>query len=323
MTRFHGQKILQILLFLLILVGAAGAAPDPRLYSLIPPDAALLNSMSASLRQGDPDPFLLVNHFNVVDFQDFLALTGADGTLTVHQIVFVARANNDGQMNEHSLLASGHFDQPHLFKSAAGGGAVVSNYRGIPILEIQPFARERGTFKHVRWLAVLDSNVLLFGTITTTRLELDRYFSHSQTDGPLLRRLAHLRNEDQTWCLLSRSVQALATPVQQQEIYAVLEELNPELAKQAKSAKQLAIGIHYGRKVEIEYELTLASASTRDAGLDSFRQSPVEPARSGSLLATLNPTVDADALHGVMAVSMSRYKEWLSGVSARRLEQGK
>jgi hypothetical protein len=160
----------------------------------------------------------------------FFALTGADDERTIHQIVFVSATNTDGQLNEHSLLISGHFDQPHVFKSAAEGGAAVTDYRSVPILVIQLLAREQGTLHDVRWLAILDSRVLVFGTIASTRLELDRYLEHSRTDEALLRRLAHLRSKDQTWCVLSAPVKNLSLPTWRQEIYAVLAMLNPELA---------------------------------------------------------------------------------------------
>ena len=207
MTRFHGHKKLPILFFPFIFIGiAAAASPDPRLLSLVPPGAQVVAGISAPSTEGQPDNFVLMTHNNTVDLEDFFALTGADSSRIIHQIVFVAVANNEGQPNEHSLLVSGHFDQPQVFKSAADGGAAATNYRRIPVLEIQPFARERGVFHEVRWLAVLDSNVLVFGSVASTRQELDRYLAHSRADEALLRRLAHLRSKDQSWCVLSASI---------------------------------------------------------------------------------------------------------------------
>jgi hypothetical protein len=49
----------------------------------------------------------------------------------------------------------------------------------------------------VCWLAILDSDLLLFGTIGSVHQELDRYLAGGTPDSPLVRRLDHLRHDDQ------------------------------------------------------------------------------------------------------------------------------
>jgi hypothetical protein len=318
-TRFPGYKELPVLFFPLTLIGIAGAAsPDPRLLSLVPPDAQLVAGISASSIQDQPDNFVLMTHNNRVDLQDFFALIGADSSRTIHQILLAAMANKEGQSNEHSLLVSGHFDQRQVFKSAVDGGAAVTIYRRIPVLEIQPFAREHATFRDVRWLAVLDSSVLVFGSIASTRLELDRYLMHSQTYESLLRRLAHLRSKDNTWCLLSASSPTLPSLTRSHEIHDVLAELNPELADLAQSGNELEFGLYYGRRVEFDYEVNFASTASGRDGTDSLRQTPAELTMRGTLLPMLNAARDANTLHGVIQISMSQYKEWLAGIEGKR-----
>jgi hypothetical protein len=312
MTLFNLHKEFPMLLTPLIFAGVASAAsPDPRLLSLVPPGAQIVAGISAPAQQGQPDNFVLITHNNTVDLKDFFALTGADGTRIIHQIVFVAIGVNQGPLSEHSLLVSGHFDQPRLFRSATDGGAAVTSYRRIPVLEIQPFTRERDTFKDVRWLALPDSNVLLFGSIVSVRLELDRYLARSQTDASLLRQLAHLRSKDETWCVLS-------APLRNGEIARALAAVNPALAELARSGDAFEFGLHYGRGVEFEYDATVASTEASRPGMDSHRQAPVEPASSASLMPVLNTAVGAHSLHNIIEVSMSRYKAWLAEISSAR-----
>jgi hypothetical protein len=318
-TRFHGYKRLQILFFQLTLIGVAAAAPDPRLLSLVPPGAQLVAGISASMFEGQPHNFVLMTQNNWFDLQDFFALTGADDTRSIHQIVFVEVASKEWEPSGHSLLVSGHFDQSHVFKSAADNRAAVANYRGIPLLEIQPFVREHGKFNGVRWLAVLDSRVLIFGSIAITKLELDRYLARSETDESLLRRLGRLRSKDQTWCLLLASSRTLPSLTRGHEIQDVLAELNPELAEFTQPGNEFEFGLHYGRRVEFEYEVTFASSGSSRVGSDSLTLSAVEHAGSTSLLPNLNRAGDANTLHGVIAVSMSRYKEWLEEIKRAKL----
>jgi hypothetical protein len=317
-TRFGGYNGLHILICQLILIGIADASPDPRLLSLVPSGAQLVAGISASTIQDQPQNFVLMTPSNWVDLQDFFALTGADDTRSIHQIVFVEVANKDGRASEHSLLVSGRFDQPHIFKSAVQGGAAVKNFGGIPVLEIQPFARDRGTFKGVRWLAILDSNVLVFGSVASAQVELNRYLLRNHADESLLRRLARLRSKDQTWCLLSSSGQAVDTLTSAHEIHDVLAKLSPELAELAQSGSELEFGVRYGRRVDFEYEVTFAPAGGSRRGPASLRPPSVGPAKSESLLPTLDTPVDAKAVHGQISVSNSRYKEWLAQIKPAR-----
>jgi hypothetical protein len=297
---------------------AAAAAQDPRLLSLAPPGAQIVAGISAPPAQGQPDNFVLMTHSNRVDLEDFFALTGADSTRIIHQIVFVAVAAQ-GQLNEHSVLASGHFDQPRVFQSATAGGALVKRYRGVPILEIQPFARERGMFNDVRWLAILDSSVLVFGSIANTRLELDRYLEHSQIDESLLRRLAGLRSKDQTWCLLSVPIQASLSRASEQETYWALAELNPDLAELSQVADEFEFGLHYGRQVEFEYKVVRRSLQGDRSSRVSYLPASPKPTNSAFLLPDMNLAKDAHILHGVVQLSVSRYKEWLSQIRRREV----
>ena len=309
MQRLRVSKFdLRALVLLLVVPISSAASRDLKLISLVPPGAQIVAGINASPQQGQPDNFVLITHDNIVDLQDLFALSGADGSRIFQQVVFVAIANSAGLLSEHSLLVSGHFDQPHIYKSAVEGGATVSYYRGIPVLVIQPFKREKGAFNDVRWLAVLDSNVLVFGTIATLRRELDRYIARSPADSPLLNRLARLRAKDQTWCLLSPLTR-------NDEIRGLLATLDPKLANIAQSEGSLELGIHYGWRVEFEYEVTVDSTVPGRAMLQSLVHSPVASENRASLLPGLKIIGDENAERSVIEVSMSRYRAWLAEVS--------
>jgi hypothetical protein len=283
------------------------ASTDQKLIALIPAGAQIVAGINTLPPQGQPDYFILVTHDNIVDLQDFFALSGADGSRIMDQAVFVAIANRAGQLSEHSLLVSGHFDQTHIYKSAVESGATVTYYRGIPILVVQPFAREQGTFNEARWLAVLDSHVLVFGTITTLRLELDRYSARSPADSSLLSRLSHLRSKDQSWCLLS-------PPTRNDEIRGLLATLDPKLADIAEFGGSLAFGIHYGRRVEFEYEVTVDSTGAGRPTLQSLIHSPAISESKAMPLPTLNIIKDDNTTRAVISISMARYRTWLAEV---------
>src|SRR5258707_15527203 len=85
---------------------------------------------------------LLITGNNRLDFEDFFAVTGADASRRIQQVVFVAAAVGDGALSEHSLLVSGHFNRDAIYRFAESGNARAESYRGQAVLIVPPLVRE-------------------------------------------------------------------------------------------------------------------------------------------------------------------------------------
>ena len=311
MRRISGRCFLLIAFFLfLALPSILPELPGMDLLALVPTGAQIVAGISASPPQGQPDNFVLITHNNTVDLNDFYALAGADSRRVIRRIIFVAVADKAGLLDEHSLLASGHFDRERIYGSAIEGGASRGDYHGISVLALLPFARERGELNEVRWLVVPNSELLLFGTITSVQQELDRLRNHSPTDPSLLYRLARLRHDDQTWCVVS-------VPTRNAEIWGILAALDPQLANATREGTSFQFGIRYTRQVEFEYEVTTDSATATRAMADSFPRSLAGESKEAALLDVTDITEDGRTVHGTLKVPISRYNAWLAEVSAR------
>lgn len=302
------KLFLMVLLSFLKVAPVSAVTPDSRLLSLVPPSAQLVAGMSASSTGSQPGIFLLITHNNSIDLDDFIALTGVDTTRVVEQVI-MATEDGHGDLTEHSLLASGHFDQALIRRSVSG--ASVTHYREIQVLVVQPFARERASFNDVRWLAMIDSDVTLFGTIAMVKQELDRYLSGSAADPFLVQRLTRLRRDDDTWCVLARHVCS-------DKIGAVLELLDAKLADSLQVGDTFEFGIHYGRRVEFEYEFD----TSRRVGADAVSRSLVQPlagrdVTDSSQFSASTVSQSDRVVHGALKVSRARYDAWLEEVAAR------
>jgi hypothetical protein len=256
------------------------------------------------------DHFLLTTHYNIIDSNDLLALTGADSTRVIHELVLVSADDGTVALNEHSVLAGGSFDRDRIFRSAVDGGASVARYRGLPVLVVQPFARERSEFHQVRWLAIPASGILLFGSIAAVEQELDRYLARSVPDPDLIARLDRLRRDDETWTVLP---QLAWTP----EIRSALAAIDPRLAEQLKDGDALQFGIHYGGQIEFEYEVTTATAAASQTVSDSLTQSLAGLEEGSALLLPTSSIINGNTVRGVVKVSAARYSAWIAEVSAR------
>ena len=311
MRLFPGQRPLLLLLFAVLSDAVCTAvSPDPRILSLVPPGAEVVAGMGASSGPEHSSDFLVVDHNNIVDLNDFYALTGVDSAQVIREIIFVAAAAGKDRLVEHSLLVSGSFDQARIYKSSIENGAALEDYGKIRVVVVQPFARERSNFNDVRWLAILDSHILIFGTIESVRQEIDRYLTHNKADSSLLEKLDRLRRDDETWCVLTIGAQ-------NSKVKNVLMALDPKLAELAGKGDTFQFGIRYGRYIEFEYEITTASSHTALAMSSWLTQSFAGLEKESALLRRPEAISEGTTVHGVIKISMSRYNAWLTEVLAR------
>ena len=284
--------------------------PDPRLLPLVPPGAQFVAGMSASSAPGQPASYLVATRNNTVDFRDFISLSGVDDSRIIRQLVLVAAADDKGLLTDHSLLAIGHFDQARIFKGAVENGADISEFKGIRVLVVQPLERDRSTFNDVRWLAVIEPDIAIFGTVTMVRNELERHLAHSVADPVLMRKLARLRRDDAAWCIL-------AAFVHNYETRRALGSLDPMLADPAHDGDAFQFGIHFGRHVEFEYEITPASTACTRIISDSLPQSLAGLKKESTLIPLADAMSGCNPIQGVIKVSIARYNAWLAEVAAR------
>jgi hypothetical protein len=306
----NATKLLSMVLLAFFKVALVSAVtPNSRLLSLVPPSAQVVAGMSASSSGSQPGSFLLITHNNSVDLDDFIALTGGDPARVIQQVIMVAADGGPGTLTEHSLLAIGHFDPTLTHRPTAGASA--SRYRDIPVLVVQPFARERADLNDVRWLAMIDSDVTLFGTIAMVKQELDRYLNRSAADPFFVQKLAELRRDDDTWCVLAR-------PVYSEMMRSVLELLDAKLADSLQDGDTFQFGIHYGRRVEFEYEFHTPTSTGAEAVSRSLMQSLSGPEATESSRLPASTTSGTDGVvRGAVKVSRARYDAWLTEVMAR------
>lgn len=307
MKRFRGNRTLAILLFLLISVHMLlAASPVSKLLSLVPPGAQLVAGLKRTLTSR-PDGFLLVSYKNAVDRSDFISLAGVDDSMSIDQMIFAAGGSDTSTLGEHSILVSGHFDQRRIFKAAVENGAAVSEFKGFQVLVQHPFERELGTFTDVRWLAVIDSTVALFGTRLSIQQELERHLAGSPVDPALTQKLARMRRDNEAWSILE-------VLKRNDTIEQALGSLDPILARLLHDGNSFQCGVRYGRKVEVEYEVTVPSSVSASAISSSFMPSSVGENRKGS---SLLPRIEGLAedrafVRGVVKIAMTRYAAWLA-----------
>ena len=317
MRRFHIRNVVLLVLFFLFAVALASAVtPNPGLISLVPPAARMVAGVTAPQHSGWPSSLLLITHRNLVDLNDFMALSGVDGHRVIEQVIMIASDNGKAVFAEHSLLASGSFDHELIYRSAYKSAAANAiQYRGIPILEILPLARERENIHDKRWLTIIDSKLALFGSIAMVRQELDRYLAHSAADASLEWRLARLRRNDDSWCTAT-------LPDNNDEIQAIFKLLDSRLVELLRAGDTVQFGVHYGRRVEFEYEVGMVTSPGPETASRTLMQPLASPqANERVAFPTAEWSRSDGGAHGVLKISRDRYEAWRAEVMAAQTDQ--
>lgn len=240
---------------------AASSSLESRILAMIPEGAELV----ASLTAGPQASYLVMTVNNKTDLTDFQSITGADPLRAIGRVVLVTTSSPRGPQFEHSLLAIGQFDFGHIAKSALENGAASGDFRGLPVLVFPPLERNRGVSQDVRWLTVIDSKILVFGSIVLVEQELDRYLDAAQPDSRFMWRLSRLRHEDQSWCVVSSLVR------RNERVRRSLASLDMRLVDPEHENDGLVLGMRFGRNVEIEFESEPDPVDPREIATQSGR----------------------------------------------------
>jgi hypothetical protein len=296
-----------VLTFLIAVAVASAKGRDRSLLALVPAGSRLVAGMSAPTTPGQPDSYLLLTHNNRVDLADFFALTGVDTSRVIHQVVLVA-GSDAGQSGAHSLLASGYFDRTRIWKAALVNGASATEWRGVPVVVVEPFARTQGVVQKARWLAVPRPDLAILGSEASVREELDRELERTEPDADLMHRLGRLRTDDASWCVVT------ALP-ERDEIGLSLEAFDPALPRLLHAGDGFAFGTRFGASVEFEYEVTASKGTQAEMITNTVAESLLANERARS--ARDGERDKLGAARGVIKVSKARYEAWLAGILSR------
>lgn len=308
-------SISQISLFgLALLAGAVAAsaatpAADSKLLRLIPDGAQIVSGISDPETSSATGHLLIVTKNNNRDLDDCLALLGVDGDKAINEVIEVASSSTAGDLNEHLLLVSGHFNGARIFKAALENGSTTVTDSGHTVLVVRPFDREITSMRDMRWMAILHNRVVVFGVPSIVAIALSRFERGEPADPILLERLAQLRPDVDSWSIVAIPPATLIEHLALPTVPVSLETL-------LKNIDEFELGIHYGRTARIDF-------SIHACGSDSSRQllSRAQPVFAGFTRGPrehLQVAMDGQRrINGSVAVQEKVLDQWLAAVEQK------
>jgi hypothetical protein len=126
--------------------------------------------------------------------------------------------------------------------------------------------------------------------------------ARSEADPLLLLKVSRLRPDNATWSVLG-------TFEVENQLEQVFTSLDPVLANLIHDRKSFQFGVHYGKKVELEYDVIVPSAAPAKSISNFPGESLVATNGNGS---SLLPRQDSAGVHGVVKITIAQYKAWLA-----------
>src|SRR5579863_3910311 len=302
-------RLLCILASFAIFGSSLFASPlNSKLLSLVPPGAEIVAGFENHPGGHKCGRLLLSTHNDRIDLDDWQALAGVDNKRVVDEVIEVAATSSIGRLTEHLLLVGGRFDKERIFSAAELNGAEKSEFEGLALIVIQPFAREENEMLDKRWLVILDDRIAMFGTESMVQRALRRYQSHATIDMALMERLSQMPSDVSSW-------NVLVAPKIEKSLS--LTQPNSLLAQLIDGAEVLMVGTRFGSTVRVDFLLHArsdqatgllnqkASAFADMFAKGRFQQSGPSPQRRGESL-----SVDADRVHGSVELSAKEFEEW-------------
>jgi hypothetical protein len=295
-------RLLAVIFFPLVLwASGSGKESAQNLIALVPPDIGMVAGMEARRRDVErPDLFIPLPGKSLRDYDYFGSLCGADPARSVNEVIFVDDHLERNQY-DHTLLARGRFSSEIIYRSVIYQGGVQENYRGLPVLSVPPLARERSEVNESRWLAIVDTRVLLLGTPEYVRREIDRLLAGSEPDSSLEEQFAAVRGSDVWWIMFK--------PLNTSTVRSALTALSPALADLLNHSS-FRMATRYGRQVEFDYQVDVKSSAKADPRTAT---SSVVRSRLGQFAIASDESSNG---RGVIRISRARYRQWVSEIGA-------
>jgi hypothetical protein len=294
---------------LMLLVSAAtasaSAAPvDGDLLKLVPGGAQIVSGVSDPGTSSATGRLLVVTENNNRDYDDCLALLGVDGEKAISEVIEAAASSKTADLSDHLLLVAGHFDGIKIFKAALENGSTRAEYNGEQVLVVKPFDREKQSMDAVRWLAILNNRVLVFGVPGMVARTLHRYERNEPADAILLQRIARLHPDVNSWTII-------AMPPQMMAAHLALESVPASLEAILKDADEVELGVHYGRMARINFSIH-ARAGDLNGGLRSRAQAILASFTADPHSHLQIGIEDQSRFHGWMTVPEKQFDQWLA-----------
>src|SRR5579863_2335196 len=234
-------------------VASAVAAPQHSgLLALVPANAQIVAGIEDPHNPDSHGRLLLVTHNDNLDYEDCVSITGVDSHRRVEEVIEAAATSERGELAEHLVLLAGRFDQKRVFKAARQNSARLVSYKGNEILVVDPLPRELNAMRDVRWLAILNDEVAIFGTQQMVSQVIDRAAERADIDPALAEKISRLRSDVNSWDVLAMPSDMLARHFE-------LGRMDAAWTAVLDSADEVELGIRYGGKARVDFAVHSAS----------------------------------------------------------------
>jgi len=214
------------------------AQVDP--IRLIPPDAPVIAGLHRVSQDQARSALWLATRNNLDDLNRLVAMTGSDPDRRFDYVIVADWPSSTDTLGSHLLVAQGRFEMASILSTIAHPKKLT--YNGVTVLTVAAPAASQQT---VRWLAIPERDIAIFGTPAGVQAALDRYRSGAAPDPGVKERLRNAHDRNQAWSSVKLAPPSRAQPV---NLRAGADNLSPCLNQLG----EVDLGIQVGKTVSID-----------------------------------------------------------------------
>ena len=205
-TRNAYLLVIWLMSAMLLFFSASFCMAQNDLVRLVQPDAPVIAGLHRMSQDRSKDALWVATRNSVDDLSRLVALVENDPERRVDQVIVADWGSSTSSPGSHLVIAQGRFNLASIASTMAHPAKL--SYDGVPVLAIETKA---GSTPAMRWLAVPQRELALFGTPSAVQVALDRFRSGAHADPQLLERLRNAHDRDAAWSsvvLAPRALQA-------------------------------------------------------------------------------------------------------------------
>ncbi len=240
---------------------AIAFAADPKLLSLIPPDAKAVAGIQADHARNSPFGQYLLARIQAGDakFSSFAAQTGFDPRHDLSEIVLASDGGPKTPTNHWLAAGKGAFDVQKLTGAAQSAGGTLGSFQSVAIVTYPA----NGNTQVPSGIAFLDANTAVVGDLASLQAAVQQWQSKAAPASSLLNKVNQVSGNQDFWFVTLAPLSDFPG--------AFGPGVNPSAGNMFAAVNQLSGGIHFGDNVTLSAEAVARSDKDAQALADVLK----------------------------------------------------
>jgi hypothetical protein len=280
-------------------------AADTSLLGMVMPDAKVIAGAQVTRVKNSPFGNFVLSHMQLddPDFQKFMTATGFDPRRDLSELIIASNAATNDP-SRWLVLAKGTFDPARIHDVAQSSGAVITNHKGIAIIEITGSqSTQKATSTGA--IAIFDASTAVMGPLDVVQAAIDRRVARLGVAIGLVSKVKQISASNDFWFTTLVPLSEFASSMPDANLAGALK------GNMLKAVQQASGGVKFGSDILLTAEIVTRSPQDASALMDVVKfiagliQTNRKSDKTAERVSTVLDSIKCSAQGNVMTMSLS------------------